>query len=36
MNAISSRFGIWALVAGATGLFHHPEDPPDATWERNK
>ena len=36
MNAISPRFGIWALVAGATGSFHHPEEPPDATWERNK
>jgi alkanesulfonate monooxygenase len=31
-----ARFGIWALVSGATGSLFHPEDPPDATWERNK
>ena len=30
------RFGIWALVSGATGSLFHPNDPPDATWERNK
>lgn len=36
MAAVSPRFGIWALVAGATGSFYHPDDPPDATWERNK
>ena len=32
----SPRFGIWALVSGATGSLFHPGDPPDATWERNK
>jgi alkanesulfonate monooxygenase len=32
----SPRFGIWALVSGATGSLFHPEDPPDASWERNK
>ncbi|MEJ1975534.1 MAG: LLM class flavin-dependent oxidoreductase [Acetobacteraceae bacterium] len=30
------RFGIWALVSGATGSLFHPDDPPDASWERNK
>jgi alkanesulfonate monooxygenase len=30
------RFGIWALVSGATGSLFHPEDPADASWERNK
>ena len=30
------RFGIWALVSGATGSLFHPDDPPDATWERNR
>ncbi|HTZ70023.1 MAG TPA: LLM class flavin-dependent oxidoreductase [Acetobacteraceae bacterium] len=30
------RFGIWALVSGATGSLFHPDDLPDASWERNK
>jgi len=30
------RFGIWAQVYGASGSFFHPQDPPDASWERNK
>ncbi|MGD0107977.1 MAG: LLM class flavin-dependent oxidoreductase [Rhodopila sp.] len=30
------RFGIWAQVYGASGSFFHPEDPPYASWERNK
>jgi alkanesulfonate monooxygenase len=30
------RFGIWALVSGATGSLFHPDDPPDASWERNR
>ncbi len=30
------RFGIWALVSGATGSLFHPDDPPDAGWERNR
>ena len=30
------KFGIWALVSGATGSLFHPDDPPDASWERNK
>src|SRR5271168_4144865 len=30
------RFGVWALVSGATGSLFHPDDPPDASWARNK
>ncbi|MGW0893072.1 LLM class flavin-dependent oxidoreductase [Saccharopolyspora sp. NPDC002578] len=30
------RFGVWALVYGNWASFHHPEDPVDASWERNK
>jgi alkanesulfonate monooxygenase len=30
------RFGVWALVSGATGSLFHPDDPADASWERNK
>src|ERR1700684_2413685 len=30
------RFGIWTQVYGASGSFFHPQDPPDASWERNK
>jgi alkanesulfonate monooxygenase len=30
------RFGIWALVSGATGSLFHPDDPPDASWDRNR
>jgi len=36
MTASIPRFGIWALVSGATGSLFHPDEPPDATWERNK
>ena len=32
----SPRFGIWALVSGATGSLFHPDDPADASWQRNK
>jgi len=32
----SPRFGVWALVSGATGSLFNPEDPADASWERNK
>jgi alkanesulfonate monooxygenase len=32
----SPRFGIWAPVSGAVGSLFHPEDPPDASWERNR
>lgn len=30
------RFGVWALVQGSWASYHHPDDPPDASWERNK
>lgn len=30
------RFGVWALVYGNWASFHHPEDPVDASWERNR
>jgi alkanesulfonate monooxygenase len=36
MPATTPRFGIWALVSGATGSLFHPDEAPDATWERNK
>ena len=36
MTQPPSRFGIWAQVYGASGSFFHPQDPPDASWERNK
>ncbi|MBO0767262.1 MAG: LLM class flavin-dependent oxidoreductase [Solirubrobacterales bacterium] len=30
------RFGIWANVYGSWASLQHPEDPLDASWERNK
>ncbi|MFD8495969.1 LLM class flavin-dependent oxidoreductase [Amycolatopsis sp. NPDC059657] len=30
------KFGVWALVYGSWGPFDHPEDPVDASWERNR
>ncbi|MCB8882607.1 LLM class flavin-dependent oxidoreductase [Acidisoma cellulosilytica] len=30
------RFGIWALVHGSRGTFHDPEEPFDASWDRNR
>jgi alkanesulfonate monooxygenase len=33
---MAPRFGIWALVSGATGSLFHPDDPPDASWARNR
>jgi len=30
------RFGIWALVHGPRGAHHDPEEPYDASWERNR
>jgi alkanesulfonate monooxygenase len=36
MPIATPRFGIWALVSGATGSLFHPDEAPDATWERNK
>jgi alkanesulfonate monooxygenase len=36
MAVPTPRFGIWAQVSGATGSLFHPDEAPDATWERNK
>jgi alkanesulfonate monooxygenase len=30
------RFGVWAVVGGAWASRHHPEDPADASWRRNR
>jgi len=30
------RFGVWALTHGSWASRHHPLDPPDASWERNR
>lgn len=30
------RFGVWALVQGSWAALRHPQDPVDASWERNK
>lgn len=30
------RFGVWANVYGTWASLHHPDDPLDASWERNK
>jgi alkanesulfonate monooxygenase len=30
------RFGIWALVHGNRAALHDPEEPYDASWERNR
>jgi len=30
------RFGIWALVHGSRGAYGDPEEPYDASWERNR
>ena len=35
-GVIRPRFGVWALVYGSWGPFDHPDDPVDASWERNK
>ena len=31
-----SRFGIWALVHGSRAAYGDPEEPYDASWERNR
>lgn len=36
MSLASPRFGVWALVQGTWASRFHPEDTPDASWERNK
>ncbi|GJE59168.1 LLM class flavin-dependent oxidoreductase [Methylobacterium trifolii] len=30
------RFGIWAAVHGSRAAHHDPDEPDDATWERNR
>ncbi|WP_027583370.1 LLM class flavin-dependent oxidoreductase [Bradyrhizobium sp. Ai1a-2] len=36
MTATSPRFGIWAVVHGSRGAYQHPDEPYDASWERNR
>ncbi|OHV33888.1 MULTISPECIES: LLM class flavin-dependent oxidoreductase [Pseudofrankia] len=30
------RFGVWALINGTWASLHHPDDPPDASYLRNR
>jgi len=34
--AESPRFGIWAAVHGSRAAHHDPDEPDDASWERNR
>ena len=34
--AHAPRFGIWAAVHGSRASHHDPDEPDDATWERNR
>ena len=36
MSARPLRFGVWALVHGSRGAYQDPEEPYDASWERNR
>ena len=36
MNSAPPRFGIWALVHGSRAALQDPEEPFDASWERNQ
>jgi alkanesulfonate monooxygenase len=36
MAATSPRFGIWAVVHGSRGAYQDPDEPYDASWERNR
>lgn len=36
MSAPPIRFGIWALVHGSRAALQDPEEPYDASWERNR
>jgi alkanesulfonate monooxygenase len=36
MTTSPPRFGIWALVHGPRAAHHDPEEPYDASWERNR
>ena len=35
-TATSPRFGIWAVVHGSRGAYQDPDEPYDASWERNR
>lgn len=35
-TASAPRFGVWANVYGTWASLQHPDDPLDASWERNK
>jgi len=36
MTSSAIRFGIWALVHGSRGALQDPDEPYDASWERNR
>ncbi|MBV8923823.1 MAG: LLM class flavin-dependent oxidoreductase, partial [Bradyrhizobium sp.] len=36
MTATPPRFGIWAVVHGSRGAYQDPDEPYDASWERNR
>jgi alkanesulfonate monooxygenase len=36
MTQHEMRFGVWAAVHGNRGALHDPDEPYDASWERNK
>src|SRR5215475_742388 len=36
MSVSSVRFGIWALVHGSSAALQDPDEPFDASWERNR
>lgn len=36
MIATSPRFGIWAVVHGSRGAYQDPDEPYNASWERNR
>jgi alkanesulfonate monooxygenase len=36
MTVSEPRFGVWTIVGGTWASAHHPDDPMNASWERNK
>jgi alkanesulfonate monooxygenase len=36
MTGYPLRFGVWALVHGSRGAMQDPDEPYDASWERNR
>src|SRR6202035_4881351 len=36
MTTSPPRFGIWALVHGSRGAYQDPDEPYNASWERNR